>query len=281
MQQEESLSRISGNAVSVRCALRNKLLAALPEIEWSRVQRHLSIVAAPAGKTLCEPNSRLEYAYFPTTSIISLLHVSADGASTEIAMIGNEGLVGVTLFMDGGTTANRVVVQSKGQIFRLKGEVLQDEFSRGGVMQQLLLRYTQALLTQISQTAVCNRRHSIDQQLCRWILLSLDRLDSEELTMTHELLANTLGVRREGITEAARKLHNAGLITYRRGRITVTDRIGVEAYCCECYGVLRREYDRLTAPGVDTLHRTPLAPATDRAAPGNNGAERHSEFLAV
>ncbi len=261
------------------CALQNKLLAALPESEWNRLRRYLLPLDAPAGKTLCEPNSQLEYAYFPTSAIISLLHVAADGASTEVAMIGNEGLAGVTLVMGGGTTTNRVMVQSRGQIYRLRSDVLREEFARGGALQQQLLRFTNALLTQISQAAVCNRRHSIDQQLCRWLLLSLDRLESDELTMTHEVLANTLGVRREGITEAARKLHNAGLINYRRGRITVIDRVGVEAYCCECYSVVRGEYDRLPGAYAYSLHSAPLA-AVDRTAPAN-GVRRIDRSLAA
>lgn len=236
---------MSSAAVPVDCALQNKLLAALPESDWQRLKRHLLGIEAPAGKTLCESHADLDHAYFPTTSIVSLLHIATDGASTEIATIGNEGIVGVTLFMGGGTMQKRVVVQFKGQMFRLKRDVLKEEFSRGGAMQDVLLRYTNALLMQTSQMAVCNRRHSIDQQLCRWMLLNLDRLASEELAMTHELLANTLGVRREGVTDAARKLHAAGLINYRRGRITVIDRAGVEAYCCECYGVMRAAYDRL------------------------------------
>jgi CRP-like cAMP-binding protein len=268
MSQTENLE----GALLVGDTLQNKLLAALPEIDWRRIERHLSSIEAPAGKTLCEFNAELDYAYFPTTSIISLLHIAADGASTEIATIGNEGFVGVTLFMGGGTMQKRVVVQCKGRLYRLKPEVLKREFNRGGALQHVLLRYTNALLTQISQAAVCNRRHSIDQQLCRWMLQSLDRLGSEELTMTHELLANTLGVRREGITDAARKLQRAGLITYRRGRITVVDRARVQAYCCDCYGVVRRAYDRL--PG-------PYAYATSRYAPEAGQLQRgHIKALA-
>ena len=270
------------DVVPVGYAPRNKLLAALPVAEWKRVQPYLSSFEAPAGKTLCEPESALDYVYFPTTAIISLLHVAADGASTEIATIGNEDLVGVTVFLGGGRIANRVVVQIKGQIYRLKSELLKEEFNRAGAMQDLLLRYTHALMRQISQTAVCNRRHSIDQQFCRWLLLSLDRLASDELTMTHEQLANTLGVRREGITEAARKLQNAGLITYHRGRITVIDRLGLEALCCECYRVVRREYDRLPGPFADALNGTPTAaaPGARRSASGN-GAARINAPLAV
>ncbi len=248
---------MSSNLVPGGGALQNKLLAALPASDWMRLKRDLSILETPAGRSLCELGSRLDYAYFPTTSIISIRHVAGDGASTEIAAIGNEGLVGVSLFMGVGTPANRVVVQNSGHIYYLESGILQDEFSRGGAVQHLLLRYTHALLTQISQTAVCNRRHSLVQQLCRWLLLSLDRLDSDELTMTHELLANTLGVRREGIGEAAHKLQSAGLIAYRRGRITVIDRGGVEASCCECYGVVRSEYDRLPLPHADAMHPMP------------------------
>jgi hypothetical protein len=194
---------MSSNLAPLSGALHNKLLAALPAFDWKRVKGSLSFLETPAGKTLCELESRLDYAYFPTTSIISILQVAGDGAATEIATIGNEGLLGVSLFMGGETPANRGVVQNNGGVYRLKRKILQDEFSRGGAMQHLLLRYTHALLTQISQTAACNRHHSIVQQMCRWLLLSLDRLASEELTMTHEALANTLGVRREGISEAA------------------------------------------------------------------------------
>jgi CRP-like cAMP-binding protein len=247
---------MSSNLLPVAGAPQNKLLAALPASDWKRVKRYLCFLETPAGKTLCELESPLDYAYFPTTSIISILHVAGDGTSTEVATIGNEGLVGVSLFMGVGTAANRVVVQNKGRVYRLEREILQDEFRHGDAMQHLLLRYTHALLTQISQTVVCNRRHSIDQQVCRWLLVSLDRLASVELTMTHELLANSLGVRREGVTGAAYKLQKAGLIAYRRGRITVVNRIGVEASCCECYGVVRREYDRLSRRYAYTVHGT-------------------------
>jgi CRP-like cAMP-binding protein len=251
---------MSNNFVPVVGAPQNKLLAALPVFDWDRVKRYLSVLEAPAGKTVCEMDSRLDFAYFPTTSIISVRHVTDDGASTEVATIGNEGLVGVTPIMGRAMTMNRMVVQNGGQVCRLKREILQEEFSRGGAMQHLLLRYTLALLTQISQMAVCNQRHSIDQQVCRWLLMSLDRLASDELTMTHEMLANTLGVRREGITEAAHKLQSAGFIVYRRGRITVLDRIGVEACCCECCRVMRREYDWLPRPYAYTVDPTPLEP---------------------
>jgi CRP-like cAMP-binding protein len=226
-------------------ARQNRLLAALPEIEWERVQRNLKPVPMPLGEAVYESGAHLDHVYFPTTSIISLLYVMADGASAEIAVVGNEGLVGVALFMGGESTPSRAVVQSEGWAYRLKGQLLKEEFERGGAMQHLLLRYTQALLTQMAQTAVCNRHHSIDQQLCRWLLLSLDRLASDELTMTQELIANMLGVRREGVTEAAGKLQSAGLIRYSRGRISVLDRAGLEARCCECYAVVKRESDRL------------------------------------
>ncbi len=197
------------------------------------------------GEVVYESGSRLEYVYFPTTSIVSLLYVMANGASAEIAVVGNEGMVGVALFMGGETTPSRAIVQSAGSAYRLPGQSMKAEFVRGGAMQHLLLRYTQALLTQMAQTAVCNRHHSVDQQLCRWLLLSLDRLSSNKLTMTQELIANMLGVRREGVTEAAGKLQSAGLIQYSRGRITVVDRPGLEARACECYDVVKRESDRL------------------------------------
>jgi len=223
----------------------NKLLAAIPNAEWDRIEPALDAVLMPLGQVLYESGVQFDHVYFPTTSIVSLLYVLADGASAEIAVVGNDGLVGIALFMGGETTPSRAVVQSEGWAYRLKGQVLKDEFTRGGAMQHLLLRYTQALLTQMAQTAVCNRHHSIDQQLCRWLLLSLDRLSSPELAMTQELIANMLGVRREGVTEAAGHLQSAGLIQYSRGRITVLDRAGLEARCCECYVVVKRESDRL------------------------------------
>jgi CRP-like cAMP-binding protein len=249
---------MSSHLVPVTGAPQNRLLAALPAADWKRVKRYLSVLETPAGRTLCEFGSQLDYAYFPATAIISVLHVARDGASTEIAATGNEGLVGINLFMGVGAPSSRVAVQNTGCIYRLEKEILQDEFNRGGAMQHLLLRYTHALFTVISQTAVCNQRHSIVQQVCRWLLLSLDRLDSDQLIMTHELLANTLGVRREGITEAAHKLQAAGLIAYRRGRITVVDRMGLEAVCCECYRVVRREYDRLPQFNPDIMPSAPL-----------------------
>ena len=231
-------------------ARQNRLLAALPADEWMRLESQLKPVPMPLGSAVYESGAQLDHVYFPTTSIVSLLYVLADGASAEIAVVGFEGLVGVALFMGGETTPSRAVVQSAGWAYRLRGQALKDEFTRGGVMQHLLLRYTQTLLTQMAQTAVCNRHHSIDQQLCRWLLLSLDRLASKDLTMTQELIANMLGVRREGVTEAAGKLQAAGLIQYNRGRISVTDRAGLEARCCECYAVVKRETDRLLPDGV-------------------------------
>jgi CRP-like cAMP-binding protein len=223
----------------------NHLLAALPADERGRLIPHLELVPMPLGGVLYESGNELRHVYFPTTSIVSLLYVMRDGASAEIAVVGNEGIIGVALFMGGETMPNRAVVQSAGHAYRLKGQLLKQEFNRSGDLQHLLLRYTQALLTQMAQTAVCNRHHSLDQQLCRWLLLSLDRLPSNELVMTQELIANMLGVRREGVTEAAGNLQKAGLIAYRRGRITVLDRAGLEARACECYAVVKKEFDRL------------------------------------
>jgi len=223
----------------------NYLLRALPAQETERLFPQLELVPMPLGHVLYESGSQLRHVYFPTTSIVSLLYVMADGASAEIAVVGNEGMVGVALFMGGETTPSRAVVQSAGHAYRLKGQFLKDEFTRAAALQHLLLRYTQALLTQMAQTAVCNRHHSVDQQLCRWLLLSLDRLPSNKLSMTQELIANMLGVRREGVTEAAGKLQVAGLIRYSRGHITVLDRPRLEAQCCECYAVVKKEFDRL------------------------------------
>jgi len=232
-------------ATAVSDPRRNRLLAALPLAEWERWLPHLEPVDMPLGKVLYESGSRLSHVYFPTTSIVSLLYVMEDGASAEIAVVGNEGIVGISLFMGGESTPSRALVQSAGQGFRLKADLMLQEFNRAGPVLHLLLRYTQALITQMSQTAVCNRHHSLDQQLCRWLLLSLDRLDSEELAMTQELIANMLGVRREGVTEAAGNLQQAGLIRYQRGHITVIDRAGLEQRTCECYAVVKNEYDRL------------------------------------
>jgi CRP-like cAMP-binding protein len=223
----------------------NHLLAALPADEFERLSGHLELVPMPLGEALYESGGRLQHVYFPTTSIVSLLYVMEDGASAEIAVVGNEGILGISLFMGGETTPSRAVVQSAGYGYRLKAQLLKQEFNRGGPVMHLLLRYTQALITQMAQTAVCNRHHSVEQQLCRWLLLSLDRLSSDELSMTQELIANMLGVRREGVTEAAGKLQRAGLISYSRGRITVLDRKGLEKEVCECYAVVKKEFDRL------------------------------------
>jgi CRP-like cAMP-binding protein len=226
-------------------ARQNHLLAVLPETEWTRLAPHLVPVEMPLGQVLYESGDRLHHVYFPTTSIVSLLYVMEDGASAEIAIVGNEGLIGIALFMGGETTPSRAIVQSAGRAYRLDARILKEEFHRAGPVQRLLLRYTQALITQMAQTAVCNRHHSIDQQLCRWLLLSIDRLSSNELTMTQELIANMLGVRRSGVTEAALKLQDAGLIHYSHGHIEVLDRPGLETRVCECYGVVKREFERL------------------------------------
>jgi len=223
---------------------KNHLLAALPDAEWQRWLPQLELVEMPLGQVLYESGSTLSHVYFPITAIVSLLYVMEDGASAEIAVVGNEGIVGIALFMGGESTSSRAVVQSAGQGLRLKARVIKDEFNRAPVL-HLLLRYTQALITQMAQTAVCNRHHSLDQQLCRWLLLSLDRLHGSDLMMTQELIANMLGVRREGVTEAALKLQKAGLIRYARGRISVLDRPGLEKRSCECYAVVKKEYDRL------------------------------------
>lgn len=223
----------------------NHLLAALPLAELGRWLPQLEWVEMPLGQVLYESGRTLGHVYFPTSAIVSLLYVMENGASAEIAVVGNEGLVGISLFMGGNSTPSRAVVQSAGAGYRLKAALMKDEFDRAGPVMHLLLRYTQALITQMAQTAVCNRHHSLDQQLCRWLLLSLDRLKSNELAMTQELIANMLGVRREGVTEAAFKLQAAGLIRYARGRITVLDRPGLEMRTCECYAVVKREYDRL------------------------------------
>ena len=223
----------------------NQLLAALQETDWQRLQPCLEPVEMPLGQVLYESGRPMSHVYFPTTSIVSLLYVMENGASAEIAVVGYEGVAGITLFMGGGTTPSRGVVQSAGMGVRLSAQRIQDEFNRSGPVMHLLLRYTQALIAQMVQTAACNRHHSLDQQLCRWLLLSLDRLPGNELVMTQELIANMLGVRREGVTEAALKLQAAGLIRYARGRITVLDRKGLELRTCECYGVVKHEYDRL------------------------------------
>jgi CRP-like cAMP-binding protein len=221
------------------------LLAALPDAEWQRWLPELQSVDMPLGQVLYESGTTLSHVYFPTTSIVSLLYVMENGSSAEIAVVGNEGIVGISLFMGGGSTPSRAVVQSAGVGLRLDAKTLKTEFDQNGPVLHLLLRYTQALITQMAQTAVCNRHHSLDQQLCRWLLLSLDRLQGEELVMTQELIANMLGVRREGVTEAALNLQRAGLIRYARGRISVLDRATLEKRTCECYAVVKTEYDRL------------------------------------
>jgi CRP-like cAMP-binding protein len=234
----------------------NHLLAALPAADYRRLRPHLERVAVELGCALYESGSQQDYVYFPTASIVSLLYVMQNGASAEIAVVGNEGVVGIALFMGGETTSSRAVVQSAGYVCQLKASVLKLEFERGGGLQHLLLRYTQSLIAQTAQTAACNRHHSVEQQLCRWLLLSLDRLPSNELTMTQELIANMLGVRREGVTEAAGNLQAAGLIRYSRGRITVLDRPRLEERVCECYAVVKRESDRLLSrkPAAMELH---------------------------
>lgn len=232
----------------------NHLLAALPEEEYELLLPYLEEVKMPLGEVIYESGGELRYVYFPSTCIVSLLYVMENGSSAEIAVVGNEGIVGIALFMGGGSMPNRAVVQSAGHAYRLKGSLIKKEFAQNGPMMRLLLRYTQALITQMAQTAVCNRHHSIDQQLCRWLLLSLDRLPSNKLTMTQELIANMLGVRREGVTEAAGKLQDAGLINYSRGQITVLNRAGLEERVCECYQVVKTETDRLL-PALPVIAR--------------------------
>ena len=241
----------------------NRMLAALPAEDCERLFRHLELLPLPLGHSLYESGIEMRHVYFPTTAIVSLLYVMESGASAEIAVVGNEGVVGVSLFMGGETTPSRGVVQSAGRAYRLRGQLIKDEFHRGGAMQQLLLRYTQALMTQMFQTAACTRHHSVEQQLCRWLLLTLDRVSSRELVMTQELVASMLGVRREGITEAAGRLQAAGLISYRRGHISVVDRAGLEARSCECYAVVRKELKRLLS---DVQHRQDSPAATERSA---------------
>jgi CRP-like cAMP-binding protein len=223
----------------------NQLLAALSAAERERLRPHLEDVALPLAEVVYESGRTLDYVYFPVDSIVSLLYVLENGASAEIAVVGNDGVVGISIFMGGESTPSRAVVQSAGRALRLPARLMKEEFTRGGSMQHLMLRYTQALITQMAQTAVCNRHHSVDQQLCRWLLLSIDRLPSSDITMTQELIANMLGVRREGVTEAAGKLQKAGVISYRRGHIKVLDRTRLEHMSCECYEVVRRETSRL------------------------------------
>lgn len=244
----------------------NHLLAALPAAEFERLAAHLEIASLPLGKMLYEPGGQLQHAYFPTTAIVSLHYVMASGATAEAAGVGNEGVVGISLFMGGETTSSSAVVQTAGQAYRLERRLLLQEFDRAGFLQRLLLRYTQALITQISQTAACNRHHSLEQQLCRWLLLTLDRLPSNDLVMTQELVASMLGVRREGITVAAGNLKRAGLISYRRGHIAVLDRSGLERHACECYAVVRKELRRLLSD-VEACQGT-AAPARHQTAMG-------------
>ena len=229
---------------------KNHLLAALPDPEWRRWQSELELVDLPLGQVLYEAGIAMSHVYFPIDAIVSLLYVLEDGGSAEIAVVGNEGVVGIAIFMGGESTTSRAVVQSAGKGLRMRAQVIKDEFGRSGPVLHLMLRYIQARITQRAQTAVCNRHHSLDQQLCRWLLLSLDRLNGDELVMTQELIANMLGVRREGVTEGALKLQRAGLIRYARGHITVLDRQGLEQRTCECYAVVRDEYNRLLPRGT-------------------------------
>jgi len=229
----------------------NHILEALPPAERDRLFPHLTLISLPLGSVLYEAGDTQRYIYFPVDAIISLLYVLKDGASAEIAVVGNEGAIGVALFMGGETTTNRAIVQSAGCAYRLTRRRLKQEFERHGEMLHVLLRYTQALITQMAQTAVCNRHHSVDQQLCRWLLLSLDRLASNKLTMTQELIANMLGVRREGVTDAAGKLQRLGVIQYSRGKIVVLNRPRLESLCCECYDVVKRETDRLLPKAME------------------------------
>ncbi len=239
----------------------NHLLAALPTADFEPLAAHLELVPMRLGDTLYEPGGQLQHAYFPTTCIVSLHYVMESGASAESAGVGNEGVVGISLFMGGNTTPSSAVVQTAGHAYRLAGRVLKQEFSRSGLLQRLLLRYTQALMTQMAQTTACNRHHSVEQQLCRWLLLTLDRLPTNELVMTQELVSNMLGVRREGITEAAGRLQQAGMISYRRGHITVLNRAGLEAQACECYAVVKTELKRLLS---DVQYRQEIHPPPGR-----------------
>jgi CRP-like cAMP-binding protein len=234
-----------GNMVDSDDPRENHLLSVLPDTAWQRIAPNLVKVKMPLGKVVYESGDQLGHVYFPTTSIVSLLYVMEDGASAEIAIVGNEGLIGISLFMGGESTPSRAVVQNAGEAYRLRSHILKEEFRRAGAVQRLLLRYTQALITQMAQTAVCNRHHSVDQQLCRWLLLSIDRLPSNELRMTEGLIANMLGVSRGEVTEVALRLQDAGLIRYDHGLIEVLDRPGLEKRVCECYRVVKREFDRL------------------------------------
>ena len=244
----------------------NHLLAALPAAEFEPLVPHLELVPMPLGEILYEPGEQLQHAYFPTTAIVSLHYVLESGASAESAGVGHEGVVGISLFMGGNTTPSSAVVQTAGHAYRLAGRLLKQEFNRGGLLQRLMLRYTQALMTQMAQTAGCNRHHSVEQQLCRWLLLTLDRMPTNELVMTQELVASMLGVRREGITEAAGKLQHDGVIRYRRGHIAVLERSGLERRACECYAVVKTELGRLLSDvryrqGIPATPSPHLAPA--------------------
>lgn len=254
------------NAIPLGGSRQNKLLASLPYPDWKRLQPHLEPIEVKRGDTLCESAARLGHACFPTTAVISLLYVTADGESTEIAAVGNEGVVGVTLIMGGALSPNQVMAQSNGWVYRLNGEILKKECARGGWMQQLLLRYTRALLTLMGQTAVCNRHHSVYQKVCRWLLLTSDRVASQDVAITHEWLATMLGIRREGVTDALRQLQIAGLITGSRGHITIVDRAGIEARCCECYGVVRREFDHLLGLGAYSPYKLPFSYSIEETA---------------
>jgi len=238
--------------VAIMTPQQNHLLAVLPAEIFERIAPHLELTSMPLGEVLYESGGQLQYVYFPTTAIVSLHYLLESGASAEIAGVGNEGVLGISIFMGGNTTPSLATVQTAGLGYRLKGGLMMEEFNRAGLMMRLMLRYTQALMTQISQTAVCNRHHSIEQQLCRWLLLTLDRLPSNELTITQELIAGMLGVRREGITEAAGNLKNAGFINYRRGHITVLDRSGLETLSCECYQAAKKEFNCLLSTYATT-----------------------------
>ena len=244
----------------------NHLLAALPAAEFEPLVAHLELVPMPLGEILYQPGGQLQHAYFPTTAVVSLHYVLESGASAETAGVGNEGVIGISLFMGGNTTPSSAVVQMAGHAYRLPGRILQQEFNRAGLLQRLMLRYTQALMTQMAQTAACNRHHSVEQQLCRWLLLTLDRMPSNELVMTQELVASMLGVRREGITEAAGKLQHSGFIRYRRGHIAVLERSGLEVRACECYAAVKKELGRLLS---DVRYRQPAVPTmpSSHAAP--------------
>ena len=244
----------------------NHLLAALPAAEFERLATHLEPVEMLLGDVLYESGGQLQHVYFPTTAIVSLHYVMENGASSEISGVGNEGVVGISLLMGGNTTPSRAVVQTGGQGYRLKAQLMLQEFNRAGAMQRLMLRYTQALITQMSQTAACNRHHSLMQQLCRWLLLTLDRMPSNELVMTQELVASMLGVRREGVTEAAGQLQQAGVIRYRRGHIAVLNRSGLESRACECYQVVKKEFDRLLPDVLQRQDELPRSQAAQRQA---------------